>query len=109
MTERALTEFRAAVRAALAAPLDGPLTARFVAPCVTALVVHADAGEELVAGLAEIIAAQGSDIRQLGAEAWNTGRAHIDLTVEVKDRKHWERLEKVLANAPGVLHVERKR
>ena len=57
MTERALTEFRAAVRVALAAPLDGPLTARFVAPCVTALVVHADAGEELVAGLAEIIAA----------------------------------------------------
>jgi GTP pyrophosphokinase len=63
----------------------------------------------MIARLTEIIAAQGSDIRQLGAEAWNTGRAHIDLTVEVKDRKHWERLEKVLANAPGVLHVERKR
>jgi GTP pyrophosphokinase len=63
----------------------------------------------MIARLTDIIAAQGSDIRQLGAEAWNTGRAHIDLLVEVKDRKHWERLAKVLAGAPGVLQVERKR
>lgn len=57
MNELALPAFRAAVRAALAAPLDGPLTTRFVAPSVTALVVHCDAGDEVVAGVAETIAA----------------------------------------------------
>jgi hypothetical protein len=51
------TVFRDRVRGALAAPLDGPLAARFVAPLVTALVAHADEGGELTDALAETIAA----------------------------------------------------
>ena len=49
--------FRDRVRGALAAPLDGPLAARFVAPLVTALVAHADEGGRLADALAETIAA----------------------------------------------------
>ncbi|MEQ1834730.1 MAG: hypothetical protein ABL977_16920 [Candidatus Eisenbacteria bacterium] len=49
--------FRSRVAAALTAPLDGPLTARFVAPLVTALVARADEGPELADALAEVSAA----------------------------------------------------
>ncbi len=64
----------------------------------------------ILAQLTEIIARLGSNITQMEtdtSEARETGRASIEVVVEIKDRRHLEKIQQAVRDSPGVLHVER--
>ncbi len=64
----------------------------------------------VLARLTEIIAKHGSNITQMETdtrEARETGRATIEVAVEIRDRRHLERIRRAVADSPGVLAVDR--
>jgi GTP pyrophosphokinase len=61
----------------------------------------------MLARLTEIIAKGDSNIRQIEAESVEPNRGLIRVLVEVKSRRHLEKLKKGLEGVPGVLEVGR--
>ena len=62
----------------------------------------------MLAKLTEIIAKESSNIRQFEAEATDSGRGIIGVVVEVRNRKHLDRLCRGIAAIDGVLQVSRR-
>jgi GTP pyrophosphokinase len=61
----------------------------------------------MLARLTEVIAKGDSNIRQIEAEAVEPNRGRIKVLVEVKGRKHLEKLRGAIQAVPGVLEVGR--
>ena len=64
----------------------------------------------ILAKLTEIIAKHGSNISQMEtdtSEARETGRASIEVVVDVRDRRHLEKIRQAVGESPGVLAVDR--
>ncbi|MGB5892412.1 MAG: bifunctional (p)ppGpp synthetase/guanosine-3',5'-bis(diphosphate) 3'-pyrophosphohydrolase [Thermoanaerobaculia bacterium] len=62
----------------------------------------------MLARLTEAIARHHSNIRHIEAETEDSGRGLIEVMVEVRDRRHLEKLHESLQALPGVLHVDRR-
>jgi len=62
----------------------------------------------MIAKLTESIAKLESNIRQFEAQTLDTGRGLIEVTIEVRDRRHLEKVRQALRALPGVLQVERR-
>jgi len=62
----------------------------------------------MIAKLTEAIAKLESNIRQFEAQSQETGRGLIEVTIEVRDRRHLERVRQAVRGLPGVLQVERR-
>lgn len=71
------------------------------------LMIETEDHQGMLARLTDVIARESSNIRQFEAEAIETGRGLIDVVVEVKNRKHLDRMCQAIENVPGVLHVTR--
>ena len=63
----------------------------------------------MLARLTEVIAKESSNIRMFEAEAIEPGRGAIEVVVEVRNRKHVERLCRAVERVPGVRQVHRRR
>ncbi len=74
-----------------------------------ALTIRTEDHQGILARLTEVIARESSNIRQFEAETVETGHGHIDVVVEVKNRRHLERLRKAIYTVRGVLEVTRRR
>ncbi len=61
----------------------------------------------MLARLTEAIAKLHGNIRQIEADTEETGRGLIEVVVEVRDRRHLERLSQALGGVAGVLEVRR--
>ena len=72
------------------------------------LVIETEDRPGMIARLTEVIAKQESNIRQLDAQTVETGRGLIEVVVEVKHRRHLERLRQALRAVAGVLQVGRR-
>ena len=57
--------------------------------------------------MTEAIAKQNINIRQIEAGTEDSGRGLIEVMVEVRDRKHFEKLRQSICALPGVLEVDR--
>jgi GTP pyrophosphokinase len=73
-----------------------------------ALTVETEDRPGILARLADAIASQESNIAQLEAATPGNGRGLIDVTVQVRDRKHLEKILNRLRGLPGVLRVDRR-
>jgi GTP pyrophosphokinase len=73
-----------------------------------ALTVETEDRPGMIAKLTESIADLETNIRQLEAETSETGRGLIDVIVEVRDRRHLEKIRQALRAVSGVLNVERR-
>ncbi len=62
----------------------------------------------MLARLTEVIAKLDSNIRLFEAQSIETGHGLIHVTVEVRNRKHLEKLRQGIRSLPGVLKVERR-
>jgi len=62
----------------------------------------------MLARLTEIIAKLESNIRLFEAQTLETGHGIILVTIEVRNRKHLEKLRQAVRALPGVLRVERR-
>ena len=72
------------------------------------LMIDAEDSPGLLARLTEIIAKLDSNIRNISAETKETGRATISVAVEVKNRKHLEKLQRGLQAVDGIYSVDRR-
>lgn len=72
------------------------------------LVIETEDRPGMIARLTEVIAKQESNIRQLEAQTLETGRGLLEVVVEVKNRRHLERIRQALRAVPGVLQVGRR-
>jgi GTP pyrophosphokinase len=64
----------------------------------------------ILAKLTDIIAKHGSNISQMETdtrETRETGRASIEVVVEVRDRRHLEKIRQAVRDSPGVISVDR--
>ncbi len=64
----------------------------------------------ILAKLTDIIAKHGSNIAQMETdtrEARETGRASIEVVVEIRNRKHLEKIRQAVRDSPGVIEVDR--
>jgi GTP pyrophosphokinase len=71
------------------------------------LTVETEDEQGMLARLTEVIAKQGGNIKQIEAETFETGRGSIEVVVEVRDRKHLDRLRRKINSIEGVLEVDR--
>ncbi len=62
----------------------------------------------MLARLTETMTKLGSNIRQINASTLQPGRGLIDVVVEVRNRKHFEKLSLAIQNLPGVFEVSRR-
>jgi len=62
----------------------------------------------MLARLTEAIAKLESNIRQFEAQTVETGHGRIEVVIEVRNRKHLEKLRQAIRAIPGVLQVERR-
>ncbi len=62
----------------------------------------------MLARLTETMTKLGSNIRQISASTRHPGKGLIEVVVEVKDRKHFERLSHAIEDVPGVFEVTRR-
>ncbi|MEM7352574.1 MAG: bifunctional (p)ppGpp synthetase/guanosine-3',5'-bis(diphosphate) 3'-pyrophosphohydrolase [Acidobacteriota bacterium] len=76
-----------------------------VYPAVLAIETEDKTG--MLARLTEVIAKESSNIRQFEADT-ETGRGVMEVVVEVRNRKHLERLCAAIDSIPGVLEVSRR-
>jgi GTP pyrophosphokinase len=74
-----------------------------------ALSIETEDHTGMLARLTEVIAKESSNIRQFEAEAVEPGRGLIEVVVEVRNRKHLNRLRQSIGRLPGVLRVARRR
>jgi (p)ppGpp synthase/HD superfamily hydrolase len=75
-----------------------------------ALAIECEDRPGMLAQLTEVIARLESNIRHIQAETGEagTGRAVIDMVVEVRNRKHLEKLQREIASLAGILQVDRR-
>ncbi len=62
----------------------------------------------MLARLTEVIARLGGNIRHIEAAAPEPGRGQIDVVVEVRNRRHLEKLRQALRGVSGVREVDRR-
>jgi GTP pyrophosphokinase len=62
----------------------------------------------ILAGLTEVIARLDGNIRHIEAATPEPGRGRIDVVVEVRNRRHLEKLRQALRAVSGVLEVDRR-
>lgn len=72
------------------------------------LVIETENQTGMLARLAEVIAREASNIRSCEAGT-DTGRGLIRMVVEVRDRRHLERIRQSIRSMKGVLGVQRQR
>jgi GTP pyrophosphokinase len=72
------------------------------------LMIETEDHPGMLARLAEAISSQESNITHLEAETVDTGRGLIEVAVQVRDRKHLERVVARLRSLSGVLQVDRR-
>ena len=74
------------------------------------MTIHTDDRPGILNQLTSLLFGEGSDIRSLEART-DTRRGHdgaiVDMTIEVKDKKQFERIAAGLRRIPGVRDVER--
>ena len=71
------------------------------------LAIRTEERQGMIAQLTEVIAREASNIRQFEAAAIDN-EGLIDVVVEVRNRKHLERLRRALGDVAGVLQVTRR-
>ena len=71
------------------------------------LTVETEDEPGMLAKLTEVIAKQEGNIKQIEADTFETGRGVIEVVVEVRDRKHLDRLRRKINSIEGVLEVDR--
>jgi GTP pyrophosphokinase len=62
----------------------------------------------MLARLTETMSKLGSNIKQINASTLQPGRGLIDVVVEVKNRRHFEKLRQAIQGLPGVHDVSRR-
>ena len=62
----------------------------------------------MLARLTEAIAKHHCNIRHIEADTEDSGRGLIEVMIEVRDRRHLQKLHESLQALPGVLHVDRR-
>jgi (p)ppGpp synthase/HD superfamily hydrolase len=62
----------------------------------------------MLAKLTDVIARLDSNIRQIEAETGETGRGLITVMVELKNRRHLNKLRQSIRAVDGVLQVDRR-
>ena len=72
------------------------------------LAIETEDQQGVLARLTETIAKHDGNIRQIEAETIDTGRGQIEVVVEVRNRKHLEKLCQGLSAVEGVLNVSRR-
>jgi len=72
------------------------------------LVLEAEDRPGMLAKLADAIASQESNIAQIEAHTANAGRSAIDVVVQVRDRRHLDKILQRIRTLPGVLRVDRR-
>ncbi|MEM7585865.1 MAG: bifunctional (p)ppGpp synthetase/guanosine-3',5'-bis(diphosphate) 3'-pyrophosphohydrolase [Acidobacteriota bacterium] len=72
------------------------------------LAIETEDSAGMLARLTEVIAKESSNIRHFEAEATETGRGVIGVVVEVRNRKHLDRLCRGIDALKGVLQVSRR-
>lgn len=72
------------------------------------LIIETENQTGMLARLAEVIAREASNIRSCEAGT-DTGKGHIRMVVEVRDRRHLERIRQSIRSMKGVLAVRRQR
>jgi|CXWL01.1.fsa_nt_gi GTP pyrophosphokinase len=72
------------------------------------LVLETEDQPGMLARVTELIAKEEGNIRQIDAETVDTGRGIIAMTVEVRNRKHLEKVKGGLRALPGVIKVDRR-
>jgi GTP pyrophosphokinase len=77
------------------------------APYTVRLMVQVEDRKGMLAAVSSRIAGINTNIRDLEATTNGDRRAQIDMTVEIKDLKHLEKVIKSLREVEGVLEVER--
>ena len=73
-----------------------------------ALTLRGEDSPGLLAKMTESIARQHTNIRNIDARAGETGRAIIDVVVEVRNRRQLKKLAEALRGLPGITQVERR-
>lgn len=73
------------------------------------LIIETEDQPGMLARLTEVIAKEASNIRQFEAASLDGGMGLIDVVVEVRNRKHLERLKRTIGDLAGVLAVSRRR
>jgi GTP pyrophosphokinase len=73
-----------------------------------ALAIEADDQPGVLARLTEAITRLESNIRHLDAKTHELGRATIEVVVEVRNRRHLEKLRREVAGLAGILSVRRR-
>jgi len=76
---------------------------------VVALAVQVEDRKGMLAEISAKVSSVNTNITNLQARPTDAGRARIDLTVEIHDLKHLERVMRAIRNVKGVLDVERTR
>ncbi len=72
------------------------------------LTIETEDQQGMLARLTEVIAKHDGNIRQIEAEALDAGRGQIEVVLEVRDRKHLEKLQQSIVALGGVLTVSRR-
>ena len=72
------------------------------------LVIQTEDHPGILAKLTDVIAKHDSNIRQIEADTEVTGRGMISVAVEVRNRKHLDKLSAAVRKVVGVIEVDRK-
>jgi len=72
------------------------------------LEIHVEDRPAMLAKLTDVIARLDSNIRQIEAETSETGRGLITVVVELKNRRHLDKLRRNIRAVTGVLQVDRR-
>jgi GTP pyrophosphokinase len=72
------------------------------------LMIEATDQPGVLARLTETIAKLDSNIRHISAQTQDTGKATIEVVVEVRNRRHLERLRREVAALKGIASVHRR-
>lgn len=75
----------------------------------TSLLIETEDKPGMLARLADAIAKMDSNISQIEADTEETGLGFIEVVIEVRDRRHLERLVRRIRSLAGVIRVHRRR
>jgi guanosine-3',5'-bis(diphosphate) 3'-pyrophosphohydrolase len=72
------------------------------------LVIETEDKQGMLARLTEAITRAGSNITEIQAETYETGRASIGVVCQLRDRKHLDKLLREVRGVSGVIRVDRR-
>jgi len=75
----------------------------------TSLLIETEDKPGMLASLADAIAKMESNITQIEADTEETGLGFIEVVIQVRDRRHLERLVRRIRSLSGVIRVHRRR